>query len=513
MNEIERKPLDEQLVAAVIAGDNNKIEKLVKDGANVNRQLDESDFRGSILNIAIDKDNLEVVKTLLRHKANPNGFPGIPLVPLSMCVMGKSKNCLEIAKELIANGAKINGIAHNDFIPLHYARSLDSVKFLIKNGADVNSKNKDGDISLHNAVGERRDFVEFLIENNANVNSKNKNGETPLHKAAQRGDLDLVKLLIENGADVSATDKNGNTPLDKVHIGTKLDLVDILLKHGGKANHQDFYTQLLKEAVLKENLYLIKCSLQNGADINVVVIHASTPLFYCLYYQENMDAVKLIVDHIAKLEAAGLYVSPKNLELKNKLKDPLCQQYNSDIASSYEESFKKYMEELKKLGRENKPLYDFLQESNINKLASIWEKNEDLRNEFNDPASLKKQCQVYAGILINKANDVKEEIFLHNHAPLILALNTHYGCDLQEMTFAEREFFFQAHRDDFKEELGGGGITLISFIEIKDVEARHAPTLKVQAFAEMVKNNLVNKKLDDLETKQHKAREAGSGIH
>ncbi|WCR54285.1 MAG: hypothetical protein PG981_001307 [Wolbachia endosymbiont of Ctenocephalides orientis wCori] len=145
----------------------------------------------------------------------------------------------------------------------------------------------------------------------------------------------------------------------------------------------------------------------------------------------------------------------------------------------------------------------------MNKLVSIWEKNENLRNEFNDPASLKKQCPEYADILINQAHDVKKEIFLHNHAPLVPALKTHYKLDFQKMTFPEIEIFFQVHRDDFKEDLGGGGITLINFIEIKDVEARHAPTLKVQAFTEMVKNHSVNKKLAGLKTEQHQAAVPG----
>lgn len=418
MSEVDQKQLDEQLCAAVEAGENDQIEKLIKYGANVHHQLDESDYRGSILNIAIEKDNLEVVKTLLRHKANPNGFPGIPLMPLFMCIMGKSKNCLEIAKILLTHEAQVN-------------------------------------------------FRDERFD-----------GLSPLHYAASEGRLDIAKLLLKYDADINAINNNNKTPLDCVNICMELDLVDIFLKHGGKANRQGFYTELLNEAIQEEDLYLIKCSLQNGADVNVVVIHASTPLFYCFYDQENMDAVKLIVDQIAKLEAAGLYVSPKDLELKNKLKDPLCQEYNSDIASSYEESFKKCIKEINKLGRENKPLYDFLQEGNINELVSIWEKNENLRNEFNDPASLKKQCPEYAGILINKANDVKKEIFLHNHAPSIPALKTHYGCDFQEMTFPEIKIFFQAHRDDFKKDLGGGGITLFNFIKYKDVEVRHAPTLK-----------------------------------
>lgn len=55
-----------------------------------------------------------------------------------------------------------------------------------------------------------------------------------------------------------------------------------------------------------------------------------------------------------------------------------------------------------------------MRESDVNKMVDIWEKNENVRNEFDNEKGLKGKYPEYADILINKANKVKKEIFLHN---------------------------------------------------------------------------------------------------
>ena len=57
----------------------------------------------------------------------------------------------------------------------------------------------------------RRKSVKYLIKNGANVNARDSNGKTVLMWAAQNGDKNIVKLLIDKGADIYATDIHGNT--------------------------------------------------------------------------------------------------------------------------------------------------------------------------------------------------------------------------------------------------------------------------------------------------------------
>lgn len=46
--------------------------------------------------------------------------------------------------------------------------------------------------------------VRFLLQNGADVNSDTQIGYTPLHQAAQQGHLHIVNVLIENKADPDA---------------------------------------------------------------------------------------------------------------------------------------------------------------------------------------------------------------------------------------------------------------------------------------------------------------------
>ncbi len=66
--------------------------------------------------------------------------------------------------------------------------------------------------------------VKNVIKEGANVNIKNKNGETPLHRAVRLHYIELAETLINYGADVNTEDEHGITPL---HTTT-----EVLLKAG-----------------------------------------------------------------------------------------------------------------------------------------------------------------------------------------------------------------------------------------------------------------------------------------
>ena len=56
--------------------------------------------------------------------------------------------------------------------------------------------------------------AKFLIGKGANVNVQHKDGGTPLHGAAFLGQVEIVKLLLENKAEVNVRNNKGETPLD-----------------------------------------------------------------------------------------------------------------------------------------------------------------------------------------------------------------------------------------------------------------------------------------------------------
>ncbi|XP_075989607.1 tankyrase [Anticarsia gemmatalis] len=74
-----------------------------------------------------------------------------------------------------------------------------------------------GDRALHCAAAsvypKRKQVMEMLIRKGARVNEKNKEGQTPLHVATEHAHLDAMDLLLRHGAKVNACDGRGSSAL------------------------------------------------------------------------------------------------------------------------------------------------------------------------------------------------------------------------------------------------------------------------------------------------------------
>jgi ankyrin repeat protein len=92
------------------------------------------------------------------------------------------------------------------------AGSLQSARYLVAAGADVNSHNAFGTSPLIMAIhGGNIDLVEFLIGQGADVDDE-QSGHTALHAAVLRGNLEAVRTLIDAGARLESTVKD-STPV------------------------------------------------------------------------------------------------------------------------------------------------------------------------------------------------------------------------------------------------------------------------------------------------------------
>lgn len=127
-------------------------------------------------------------------------------------------------KKITGNVCNDEGVILGRFtlgmITLHSAAQkgvVAEIEKLLARGADINTKNEDGQTPLLSAVAnqeERSDAVKFLLNKGADANAKDKNGQTALMLAARNGHSDSVVALLEKGADVGAKDANGKTAMD-----------------------------------------------------------------------------------------------------------------------------------------------------------------------------------------------------------------------------------------------------------------------------------------------------------
>jgi len=142
-----------------------------------------------------------------------------------------SEDYLDIVKFLIKNGANINLQDKSGYTRLYYAITLSPksvVELLIKNGADINLQDNNNNTPLHIALLlEKLDVAKLLIKNKAKINEKNKYDQTPLNLAASKGHQTIAITLIKKGANIQTQDKLGNSPL---HWAAKTNQIRLVKK-------------------------------------------------------------------------------------------------------------------------------------------------------------------------------------------------------------------------------------------------------------------------------------------
>lgn len=180
---------------------------------------------------------------------------------------------LEMAKEAIAQGAKLDYKMHNGKTPLHLAaekEAMSILSFLLKKKIEPDPVDKKKWTPLLRAckIG-NFNIVEKLFKFKASISHKSKYGLTSLFVASFQGHSDIVNFLLEQKAD-QVPAKNGMTPLMAASLKGNLEVAELLLKANKKVNEKDKkgYTALLY-AGKEGNKELAELLIKNGADVNV----------------------------------------------------------------------------------------------------------------------------------------------------------------------------------------------------------------------------------------------------
>ncbi|WP_338482557.1 ankyrin repeat domain-containing protein [Wolbachia endosymbiont (group A) of Ophion costatus] len=455
-------------------------------------------------------------------------YTGLASFKLTLLYLATRDGCKKVVEALISNGADVNTKDMNGLTPLYWAAKIghkEVVNALIKAGAgvNINAKSKKEQTSLHRAAETgHTGAINALLAKGADIDAIDDNGETPLRLAIKNGHTKavnalleaeefnintsdglwnygwallhwviandhkkIVEVLIASKASVNTKSENGWTPLHLAAENGHTDAVNALLAAEADVNLQNADGKTpLHWATVNGHTDTVNALLAAEADVNLQNADGKTPLHLAVE-KKHKSAAEFLIAHEIKLQGS------------NAQKPEYLVQHNSNFTREMSEYWNRCLGEYEKLEEEDKLLHDFLKESDTSTLVSIWKKNEDICSKFDNQKSLQRQYPEYAYTLINKANEIKKEIFLHNHEPLIDALSTHYRRDFQAMIFAGIENFFKVHKDDFRKELGNGGITLINFVDFENFAERHAPTLKVRAFAKVIENNLSSESPDD----------------
>jgi ankyrin repeat protein len=212
----------------------NAVEVLLDKGANpdlvdkdgysaLHRVVRDSDYG---INPATEDAVLTIVKSLVKHGANPN-------IRLSQ---DKEKAAEEIKNGAVQQYEKRSAVTVNEIIlqgatPIFLAaevNNLDVIKALVEAGGDPLLATERGTTPLMMAAGggtdvqrersleERATALEtakFLVEHGADVNTAGQYGWTALHAAAYQGMNDVIAYLVSKGARIDQKDEFGQTAL------------------------------------------------------------------------------------------------------------------------------------------------------------------------------------------------------------------------------------------------------------------------------------------------------------
>ena len=282
---------------------------------------------GTPLCVAAAYGNLEILSCLVENGADINAatnyVPG--LTPLMFAVQ---ESHIDAVNYLLDQGADVNLQQESGYTALHFAAAngyFNALKCLIKHGTDVNARDKNNRTPLMlacesvnkkaiDSIYEKyRDqaakcyfkALKRLMKNGADVNAHDENNDTPLMLACEGVNkkaiedsvyknsghdvtssaynyFDAVSLLIDQGADVNLQDNSGYSAL---HFAAGSSH-----KYGVAINVYGFYVNIItgdkcpSRMVPSQhnNMKVVNCLLQNGANVDLQDEDGQTALFHAL---------------------------------------------------------------------------------------------------------------------------------------------------------------------------------------------------------------------------------------
>ncbi|XP_072754807.1 rabankyrin-5 [Anoplolepis gracilipes] len=150
-----------------------------------------------------------------------------------------------------------------------FKKGKDIVVALIKAGADVNERNKEGLTLLHQAIlKEDSATAIFLLENGADMNAKTANGDTPLQLCVHCRLGEVVEALCRRGVDTSI-----GCPLWDALDSDQEDTASILVKYGADTDcwgpGPDGCQQTLLHRAIDDNKEdIAQFLIRSGCDLN-----------------------------------------------------------------------------------------------------------------------------------------------------------------------------------------------------------------------------------------------------
>lgn len=198
-------------------------------------------------------------------------------ITLNQALFDKAKTLdVKGIKTLLDQGADIEALSEFEENLLSTVVQKENAKecivFLLDNEFDINSQDHYASstaliiASAHSMI----DNVEVLLKEGADPDLVNSDGQTALNQAVATGCLENIQLLLSYGADVNELVRGVSPLMVAVENGERAEgkiILNFLLNQGADINAEDGYGTALWSAIAEENLEIVKLLIGKGAKI------------------------------------------------------------------------------------------------------------------------------------------------------------------------------------------------------------------------------------------------------
>ena len=211
---------------------------------------------------------------------------------------------LETMKFLIQEGADVN--QHNAETTVLLATAFDGdarvLKLLVDSGADVHQKRWGSSSILHEAVDDittdnldrKTALVEAVLDIGFDINTTDEENRTALWMVSRKGPIQMIELLLSRGADINAKDFCEDTPLDIAASGGRLDVMKLLLQNGVRINPEEDGCNGIGGAAFNGHTSIVAFLLDHGAQ--AVIQPRKFPELFSAARSGNMETVSLLYE-------------------------------------------------------------------------------------------------------------------------------------------------------------------------------------------------------------------------